>query len=337
MIKKLLSLSFILLLLTGCATRVHFNVTRPAELNLNGAKTIAVLPIKPYEYYNVKTESALDFVLSTFFLNFKSVPYEETRAIDYIQTALERGLISSPYIDMVSASAVEQAVKKGYINPADVYFTGEVTYFRIEDEKHTDKILVEDSGKTDKKKEYKYVDYYTRIVHFEFKYQIVDSSSNKILAYETIRLQKFSGKREKSKDLPSAYGMLESDLSSLVQKILKQLQPYEISKSVTLLEDKTKNQDMKYAAQLSKEHKLEESYSLYLRIYDYTNLFEAGYNAALLQQVMGNLSKAERMMENLYEETLDVRAYKALVDIRYEISQAQKLYEQTEEKSFYLE
>lgn len=329
---------FCALLLTSCATRVNFYVTRPAELDSNGAKTISVLPIKPYEYYNMKTDSSvLDFVLSTFFTTFNSAPYDETRAIEYIHSNLEKGLLNSPYIDVISPSAVQQAVSKGHINPADVYFTGEVTYFKIDDYVKTEKVLVENSNKdTDKKKEYRFVDYNYRRVYFEFKYQVIDSSNNKILDSDKIRLTKESGKALKSKDLPSAYYMLEDDLHSLVRKLLKDLQPYVVSKSVTLLEDKTKNTDMKYAAQLAKEHNIEESYRLYLKIYDRTNLFEAGYNAALLQQVMGNLSKAESMMEELYEETLDTRAVKALADIRYEIKQARRLSEQTEEKSLYL-
>ncbi len=326
------------LLFTSCATRVNFYVTRPAELDLNGAKTISVLPIKPYEYYNMKTDSSvLDFVLSTFFTNFNSAPYDETRAIEYIQTYLEKGLLASPYIEVISASAVQQAVAKGHINPADVYFTGEVTYFRIEDYVKTEKVLVENGNKdTNKKNEYKLVDYNYRHVYFDFKYQIIDSSNNRILANDKIRLSKQSGKALKSRDLPSAYSLLEDDLYSLVKKLLKDLQPYVVSKSIKLLEDKTKDPEMKYAAQLAKERNIEESYRLYLKIYDRTNLFEAGYNAALLQQVLGNLSKAESMMEDLYEETLDSRALKALTDIRYEIIQARRLSEQTEEKSLYL-
>lgn len=326
------------IIISSCATRVSFKVTRPAEIDLNGAKTIAVLPIKPYEYININSNTlAVDFFLGAFFGRFDKISYDEKLIIDYLQTSIERGLIDSPYIELISASAVEQAAKKGYINPADVYLTGEITYFKVNDYKRKEKVQVKkDKDDEKQKKEYKYVEYYYREVEMSFKYQLIDSATNKILCYNKINLNESSGRRESSRELNNAYSMLEWDLKNTVSKIMKQIQPYVEVKSVKLLEPKGKNPEMKTAAQLAKESKLNDSYKAFVRIYDRTNLFEAGYNAALLQMVMGNLTMAENMMSSLYEETLDSRAYKALSDIRYEMEQAHILKNQTTEESLYL-
>ena len=46
---------------------------------------------------------------------------------------------------------------------------------------------------------------------------------------------------------------------------------------------------------------------------------EAGYNAAIIQEALGNLSKAEKMMTEVYNANPDSRVAKGLADIQYEI------------------
>lgn len=334
----ILTVSFLFL---SCATKVSYSVLRPAELELNGAKTISVLPIKPYAYFNRSTEySGMEFVLSAFFGIFDTVSVYEKHAIEFLQSSIEKGLLESPYIDLVSAKTVQAAVNKGYINPADIYFTGEVTYYNVNDTISTEVTVIEDKNRdSDHKgsKTYIHKDYYTREVNFDFKYQIVDSSNDKVLSYEKININASSGRYESQNKLPNPYSLIEYKLRDAVNKILKELQPYVVIKSVSLLEDKSKNPDMKIANQFAKDKNIESSYKWYSKIYEEQNIFEAGYNAAILQQSMGNLYDAEELMNNLYEKTADTRALKALKDIRYEIYMANRLRKQTEDFSDYLE
>lgn len=335
----LLSILFILFLLSSCATRVKYYVNRPAELDLHGAKTIAVLPIKPFDYY-LATGNNRDFLFNTFFSLFSGTPYDEKRAIEFLQSNIEQKLTESPYIELVSASAVQESLEKGYLNPADVYFTGEVTNYKVNDNISFDRVLV-DTNRVDRDgnriKEYRTIRHYNRDVLFSFKYQIVDSSNNKILCHNNVSIHSSSGLRDHPRDLPDAYSLIYNDLSNSVRKIMKELQPYVVSRTVTLLEDKTKNENMKTADKLAREGKVKESYTLFLNIYEETNLFEAGYNSAVLQQALGNFYIAEKLMSDLYKKTSDSRCLSALSDIRVEINQAKRFLEQTEEKSEYLE
>lgn len=326
---------------SSCATKVRYEVVRPAELDLNGAKTISVLPIKPYAYFHIRSDTSLvEIVLGSYFGLFDSVSYDERKAIDYIQTSIEKGLIASPYIDVVSSDAVKKSVEKGYLNPADVYLTGEVTYYNVNDRVTSERVAVEDkrpdpNGK--KNKTYVTIDYYYRDVTMDFKYQIVDGSTNKIICYDKISMSNSSGRYSSVRDLPSPYSLLQNNLSNSVAKILKELQPYVVTKSITLLEDKSKDPDMKNANELAKNYNIKDSYKLYSKIYKEKDLFEAGYNAAILKQALGELSEAQELMDNLYEKTYDSRAYKALAEIENEIRLAKKLQAQTIEESDYLE
>lgn len=332
-------LLFVIILFSSCTTTVRFRVTRPGEVDLNGAKTISVLPFKPYEYFRLNEDSDKFEILVYSFLQVfdKSAP-EEKKALDYLQEYIEDGLSGSQYINVVSASSVSNALKKGYINPADVYLTGEVTYFYIEDLKNVKKVLVK-KGDPQKhtKDQYDFIDEYSRNVKMDIRYQIVDSSTDHILSSRKITISTTSSKVNEKKNLPSAYSIIQGDLSDAGRRILRELQPYVITRSVTLLKDKTKNEAFKEADKLAKNGNITLSYEKFNEIYKETQLFEAGYNAAILQMSLGNLSVSEQMMVNLYNKTNDSRAASAISDIRNEIKLAKKLKNQIEEKELTLD
>lgn len=323
-------ISLAILLITSCATSINVRVLRPAELDLNGAKTISVLPIKPYEYYDLRELSrGEDILIGVFFQIFDRVGPDEKRCIDKLQYEIESGLMDSPYIDLVSSSAVSAALKRGTSNPSDVYLTGEVVNFDIYDERIERRVKVKD-GDGDRKAEYDYVHEYCRNVKMYVRYQIVDSASGKIISYNKVEMRNSSGYYSHSRDLPSAYSLLEYDLKRAARKILQELQPYSVTKSITLLKDKTKNPDFKYADKLAKDGYVKESYEAFTNLYKATEMMEAGYNAAILLEAMGNLTEAEELMMKLYKK-FPVQEVKAgLYDIQNEIKQAKKLKTQTE-------
>ena len=86
---------------------------------------------------------------------------------------------------------------------------------------------------------------------------------------------------------------------------------------------------MKAADELADDNQLKKATAQNFRkFYEETDLVEAGYNAAILQEAMGNLSLAEEMMMDVYNHYPDQRVSKGLSDIRYEISQANRLQKQ---------
>ena len=316
----------------SCATTVNVQLTRPAQLDLNGARTVAVLPFKPYYYFNDKNASiGKQILINTFLQLFNINDKDEQLAIDTLRSQIERGLMNSPYIKVVSAESVERALQNGNINPADVYLTGGVSYYDVDDKRTDEKKLVKAATETTKA-EYKIVSTWKREVTFNFRYQIVDSSTNKIIAVNDFSCHRYSSSYESKRSLPDAYSLIESDIKDEARKILRELQPYTITKSIKLLEAKTKDkalkERMKAADDLADNYMLEQASAEFTKIYEESNLVEAGYNAAILQEALGNLSVAERMMEELYLKNPDNRVAKGLEDIRYEIRQANRLRKQ---------
>ena len=319
----------------SCATTVNVKLTRPAHLDLNGARTIAILPIKPCAYYKeYNTSLGMEILINSFYQIFDIRDPDEQLAIDSLRTQIERGLLDSPYIKLVSSDAVENAKRKGYLNPADVYLTGEVTYFDVSDSKSEERKLVK-AAKGDQKAEYEIVRYWKRTAYFNFKYQVVDSSTDKVISFDEIRMEETSSRYESKSSLPGTYSLLESDIRYAAKRILQELQPYVVTKSIKLLEVKTKDKElkarMKAADELAENNQINTASAEFQKIYEETGIVEAGYNAAILQEALGNLSIAETMMEKVYLQNPDSRVAKGLSDIRNEINMANRLNNQINE------
>ena len=319
----------------SCATTVNVKLTRPAHLDLNGARTIAILPIKPCAYYKeYNTSLGMEILINSFYQIFDIRDPDEQLAIDSLRTQIERGLLDSPYIKLVSSDAVENAKRKGYLNPADVYLTGEVTYFDVSDSKSEERKLVK-AAKGDQKAEYEIVRYWKRTAYFNFKYQVVDSSTDKVISFDEIRMEETSSRYESKSSLPGTYTLLESDIRYAAKRILQELQPYVVTKSIKLLEVKTKDKElkarMKAADELAENNQINTASAEFQKIYEETGIVEAGYNAAILQEALGNLSIAETMMEKVYLQNPDSRVAKGLSDIRNEINMANRLKNQINE------
>ncbi len=332
--KALFTILFLVTILS-CATTLSVNVTRPAKLDLNGAKTISVLPFTPSDYYGVyEPSNGVVLVITDFFRLFDRSGPEERRSINFLHDEIESGLMSSPYVQVISAAAVQSALKGGSAVPADVYLTGEFVYFDIDDDKEIVKKKVKDDSddddgiKSTSKERYVFEEYYVRHVKVEFRYQVVDSKSNRIISYDKVSIRESSTKYEKRSNLPSAYSLIESDLRRISRNILHDLQPYVVRKSIKLMKDKSKMPAIKAADDLARNGYLRESYEQFLSIYRETSMLVAGYNAAMVLEALGRLDEAETLMKEVYVLYPESSVLDGLYDIQSEIRQSQRLHDQ---------
>lgn len=312
--------SIIFFLLCSCSTTLKMNITRPAKLDLKGAKTIGVLSFAQsnrFPFYSSGISIGSDYE------SYSKVNSVERQVINYIHSELEKNLMNSPYVQLVSSEAVEKALRGKIKNPADVYISGEMVTFNIFDEENVVKkeIEPEKNEKSPDKPKYVYEKFYTREILLVFNYQVVDSNSDNVLYFDTLKINSRSDPVELLKELPNPYYMIEYDLQSFVSDFLQKLQPYNITRNISLLDDKSKNPMMEEADKLAKDGKLKESFNKFYSIYNQTGLFEAGYNAAMILMVLGDFEKAEALMNRVYFETGNEKASKGLSDIMNEIRQ----------------
>ena len=87
---------------------------------------------------------------------------------------------------------------------------------------------------------------------------------------------------------------------------------------------------MKYADETVKAGSVEYAKNLFLDLYEKRGYMEAGYNAAILLEAMGELEEARDLMQEVLDIFRDSRAARALEDIKAEIDSANKLQYQNE-------
>lgn len=299
-------------MLISCSTTVSSTVTRPAELDMHGARTIAILPFQEYS--------------PSGFLAGNSSEKDRKECCDYISTELEERLADVEYYTLESSTRVKVAIEKGRTPPVEVYITGYINRFN-------DKVSVsEHKSKNDDDEEIiEYV--YTRDIDLDLVYQIVDATSNVVL-HKNSKSFNASDRAYSKRTLKPAFDLIRPDLDSFVSDLLKKIQPYEEKVYYTLLESKSKDPEMKLAMKLANNNQIDAACDKFLSIYEETGDFTAGYNAAILLEAMGDLHEARDIMKYLADETADKRALKALKNINNEIELSEKLEQQNANRLF---
>src|SRR5574344_781472 len=303
---------------TSCATSVPVTVTRPSEFDLNGAKSISVLPFQTSSSKNLEeTGNKIVDVINVLSYIFDNSDPEEVNSAEYLTDQLNQRLSNSSYLTLVSSTVVKNALESRRKAPVDVYLTGKFKDFMYRTD--TEDVKETKSGKT------YYVTKYKKYVSTTVIYQIINARTNEVIGYRNVDLDETSQSYDSRKELPRAYDLIKGDLDNLTRKILKEIQPYEETKYLSLLKDKTKNPERNTANQLAKNGLGAESEAKYYSVYQSTGDFTAGYNAALLLQAQGKLTEAKSLMTELVNTTGDKRAVSGLRDIQYEIDQATRL------------
>lgn len=297
----------------SCATTLNVTVARPAEVDLGSAKSIAIEPID--------ISKNLDRTEATYARDI----------VNYLESNIERTLSSRGYYKIIGTSDRR--------TPADVYLEGEITLLDVTDEKKTEKVKNPNFGKNTSsgskstyEPEYITEITYRRRVQFKYTYQYVDGYTNKVIQKREVTKDTSSSKVDDIKNLPEPYDMVKDYLYYAVAQISKEVQPYTVNKSLTLLEVK-KDEDMEYAAKLAEKGYYDESYNKYIEIYNMKNYFEAYYNAAIILEAKGDYYSARDMMKQLYLQTLDSRADRALSDIEDEIEYQYQLQQQNSKRN----
>ena len=302
---------FSLLALISCSTTVSTTFTRPAELDMHGATTIAVLPFQEYP--------------PTGYSSGSSDSKTRKECCDFVTGELEERLADVEYYTLESSTRLKLAIEKGRPSPVEVYITGYVSRFNDDVKSHETKETVDDEEIISV--------YYTRDVDLTLVYQIVDASSNVVLHKDNVSISD-STRADSKRDLTPAFDLVESELKDFVRDLLKKIQPYEERVYYTLLDSKSKDPEMKLAAKLAKSGQIESSCEKFLEIYDETGDFVAGYNGAILLEAQGDLFNARDIMQELVDVTGDKRAVRALKNIDREIELSDKLDQQNANRMY---
>ncbi|MCR5623489.1 MAG: hypothetical protein K6G18_16745 [Treponema sp.] len=311
------------LLLASCSTTVHQEVERPANLEVENYNAVSALP------FRTSTEMGTASYDSTPVYSFDeytrrqgeiySSQNEEKALLAKLDEQLSRRLLLADNLNYVDPKDVEYALRQRSAKiPADLYITGGLVEFSSTIEKES-----EDTGETDKEGKPVLKTNYWREVSATLLYQVVETSTNRVISKEKYSCEGQSSKTSNWKQVESSYSILSSKLDSFITRIMQDFTPYTESKSLTLL--KAKGSDMKEANKLAHNGKLVPARNKFLSIYRSEHLFEAGYNAALLYEAMELYDEALALMQDVWQSSGDSRAKEKIRDLQKERQAAQRL------------
>ena len=274
-------LSFIFI---SCATTIPVTVTRPSKIDVGSAKTISVLP------FNVSDDMPFWLVVLTG--NFDQ---GQVNAADYLTSGLNKKLASSRYFTLLDVP--HEKYESNNSIKSDIYITGKIISFYSNVDSYTEKIEENTSKKKDapeflgekSEKKVKYVEHYKRTISTSIEYKVVETKSKRILYTNVKDISASSSNYDNRSSVPSSLSLIDSYLDRIQNDILTNIQPYNVTLNLKLLDDKTKNEDLADAKSLAKNGNISQSKEKYYSVYESTGDFTAGYNAALLMEAQGNL------------------------------------------------
>lgn len=308
------------LTLTGCSTTVKQDVERPANLDVQNYSTVSALPFRTTE--EMGKSSYDDTPIYTFeeYNRRQGEIYtsqnEEKDLLTRLDERLTRSLGSARNLKFVEPESVQYALNRRTEIPADVYITGGLTKF-------SSKIAEENNDKADDEGNLIRESTYWREASATILYQVVETSTNRVVSKEEYSCSGTSERFSDWRKVPSTYSVLSSKMDNFINRVMEDFTPHTETKSLTLL--KGKGKDMKEADKLAHDGKIVAARNSFLSIYRDEQLFEAGYNAALLYEAMEEYDEALNLMQRVWRETGDSRAKEKIRDLEKEVESAERL------------
>lgn len=315
------SISTLLCALTiGCATSVKTTVQRPAELDMNGAKSISVLPFRATEKRKADTVLSIPGILEII-SNQNDTGSDISDIAQNITRVLQSKISDGGYFDIIDSSVVQQKISSGNPAPCDAYLTGTIYGFR-------DDVLRNEYRRKDSDGNVYWEYAYKRRVIMTVFYEVIDASTSRVISSRSKDFEVESSEYDSEWSLPSAAYVVRNSVEQFAVEVSHQIQPYTEEIYLKLLKDKTKDARMEQANKLAKNGSLESARKLFMQCYEEKHWPEAGYNAAMLYRAQGNLEEARSLMMQVYAESGLSDAAKAMDDINVEIQKQKKLQQQ---------
>jgi TolB-like protein len=287
-LRKCLVVFTLLLIFAGCATTISLKVQRVPTMNTAGVRRIAIMPFKTSDNSSLQNEIA--------------------RFLTVTATSKIRG---TNYFIIVDSYEIERLQKSGENigNHVDALFTGQILSMTTIDSSH----VIERTDPETKNKVYETV--YDREVSLSFNYSFTRSRDGTIIDVIT-RQGKATDHKDDRNRLNSPSQMGQGIANSRLSNLARDVAPYTATESRSLLNEKTKDKElkikMKDAVTLVKGGNYKGALNAYLTIYDFYNNFAAAHNAAIMHEALGDTSAAADLMEKVINETGNPQAYTVL-------------------------
>jgi hypothetical protein len=298
----------VMALISSCATTQKITVTNPPEWDVSGVKRVGVVSFAPGKYDGQiakdLTAKALEIILST--KRFDVITPEETRRLLGSNQSLSAQM--------------------------DAVLTGSVDGFSTKDSTSTSK---DSAGKE--------TITYIREAELTCTLRLERASDRSIINQKTLK-NTTSGSASSRAELPSADQLSKKMISAkgmdvggfkvpslaiggvqltsvgILDELPKLVAPWTSEEKLKFKDDKTKDPQMAEADKALKDGNTKQAQRIWKEVYEKTQNIAAGYNEALVTQVLGDLSGAIQLMQKVYDDTgnpdarIELERMRALAD-----------------------
>jgi|GEM_PF-1054305 len=319
-------LALLIFTAAGCRTAVSFEAVQPAEIDMSDYRTLGVLDFAEYE---LSRFSSGGYILFEFLLNSGYRPSFEDRFISseiarYTTRNVVRTLERTDYFQVIPPAQL-----RNYLTGiASVRYDGErlrktfgidaLIIGSIEDI-HRREYVRERSRwvSTDEEDEQVLVrtKYLVQEAYLEISYSVVSVRDGRILA-----TKRLDGRRSTETEIPdgdvesfrapSMLPMYRRIIDDFMPEVRDQLAPRTVREVRRLLRDPLDDPRMEEADDMAKDGLHRRAADSFLNIWYDTRNYAAGYNAAILFEVIGELDRAASLMREVAEQTGESRAYR---------------------------
>jgi curli biogenesis system outer membrane secretion channel CsgG len=313
--KKLLFALLSLAVLTACSTMVPVEVMKPAQINMGNMKTIAILNFGYPELgwgdptVDVLIRNMIGRYLGRSF-NRNSVQEQAAR---YATDRLISLLADTNYFTIMDPSNVEGAIIRankltlsptelGAVLGADAILAGSISYLNTNVD--TDRYQTKDS-----RGNVKFVTTYKKTAEMRVTYRILDAKTGRVVAVRQLQGDTMDNASEYDQ-LPEDRAMYQRIADDILADVPHQLVPYKVTEYRALMADETKDEEMKKLDELTKKKFYKDALDGYLAIWKNKQNPAAGYNAAIMREITGDVDGAIALMSEVADATKNEKALK---------------------------
>ncbi|MBP5576435.1 MAG: tetratricopeptide repeat protein [Treponema sp.] len=289
----------------SCTTTVSGEFERPAGLDMNGARSIAVLDFTVQDNWNADIWQRRN--------NYYRKERDKDQIVNYLTRGLESRISKEGYLSIASPVEAEKALRYRTTPPCDAYVSGSITHY---EDRIDHRVREDDDGKERV--------YFIRRVSFTLTYSILDANTGKELGYKRFNASGSSYEAERRRDLPDPISIVRSDLDSSLREMTRYISPYKEREYYSLIKDK-KNETLQKAYKLASDGNTEEALKIYSEYYEASGSYKAGYNAAMILQSQGKLDEAKKLLDDVYQRNQDGKIRNALRNLNSELDYADRL------------
>lgn len=293
-------------------------MTKPPTVDLAGADRVAVVPFGVRGY---GSSFSLDDMLYRASGYYSYGSFLEQQAAGLIAQTMNSVLMGAGSFRVMSAAEISRIARSSdYASVVDVFVEGEINELKVS---HVDgyEDIKNSSGTVVK------TYFAQRELRLHYTYRFVRASDGLILG----QISRDGSQRDKRYGdnafqlLRSEQDMIREILRSHEPAIRKDVAPWQTTEHRSLEKDVAKDPRMEEADRLVKDDAYGQALALFASVYAETGNFAAGYNAAVLTEILGDLPAAIGMMDALGSATGNPKAAKEAERMRRTLAEQERL------------